>query len=329
MGPETLAQVLQPLRNVFANISCPELLIGLDISDDAAVYQVSEDKAIIQTLDFFTPIVDDPYDFGAIAAANSMSDVYAMGGEVLLALNICGFPCSLPTEVISTILKGGAEKMAEAGAILAGGHTVDDKEPKFGLSVMGVVHPQKILTKSGAQPGDLLILTKPLGVGIITTALKADQAQKNHMEQAVISMKKLNKSAAQLLQAGEVHACTDITGFALLGHTHEMAEKSGVNIQITLEQIPFLNGACEYAKNWLFPAGSNKNEHCYQKEITFADSIEKEMRMLLYTPETSGGLLAAIPKDRLSQLQKDFAAQKESLWVIGEVHEGKGIEVLS
>lgn len=189
MGPETLTQVLRPLQNIFQTKDYPNLLVGLAVSDDAAVYKINNELAVIQTLDFFTPIVDDPYDYGAIAAANSMSDVYAMGGEVVLALNICGFPCSLPPEIITEILRGGAEKVREAGGVIAGGHTVDDKEPKYGLSVLGHVHPDRILTKAAVRPGDLLALTKPLGVGIITTAAKGDAASPSDIAAATDCMK--------------------------------------------------------------------------------------------------------------------------------------------
>ena len=218
MGPEALAQVLRPLQNMFRAEDYPELLVGLEISDDAAVYKINDEVAVIQTLDFFPPVVDDPYDYGAIAAANAMSDVYAMGGEVVLALNICGFPPDLPPDVVTEILRGGAEKVAEAGGIIAGGHTLDDKEPKYGLAVMGFVHPDCVAAKAGARPGDVLILTKPLGVGIITTALKGQVAEPGHVEAAVESMKKLNRRAARLMQSVGVNACTDVTGFALLGH---------------------------------------------------------------------------------------------------------------
>ena len=213
MAPQALAHVLRPLRDLFHAEDYPSLLVGLNVADDAAIYQINEEVAVIQTLDFFTPVVDDPYDYGAIAAANACSDVYAMGGEVVLALNICGFPTTLPPTTISEILRGGAEKVKEAGGVIAGGHTIDDDEPKYGLAVMGLVHPQRILTKGGGQPGDTLLLTKPLGVGIITTAFKADAADPAHLATAVTSMKRLNRRAAQLLREVGLHACTDITGF--------------------------------------------------------------------------------------------------------------------
>lgn len=327
MGPETLAQVLRPLRDLFPAEKYPELLVGLSVSDDAAVYRVDDETAIIQTLDFFTPIVDDPYDYGAIAAANAMSDVYAMGGEVVLALNIAAFPPDLPPDIVSEILRGGAESIAEAGGVLAGGHTIDDEEPKYGLSVMGVVHPDHVWTKAAARPGDVLVLTKPLGVGIITTVLKAGQADPAHVAGAVDSMKKLNREAAQLIQRVGVCAVTDVTGFALLGHGYEMAERSGVRLRFHVDQIPFLDGAREYADMWLFPGGTCDNERAYEHGVTFAPGIEEEVQQLLYTPETSGGLLAAVPPEKLELLTRLFDEAGHPSWVIGEVVEGEGIEV--
>jgi selenide,water dikinase len=329
MGPEALAQVLRPLRDLFPAQQYPELLVGLSVSDDAAVYKLSDEVAIIQTLDFFTPVVDDPYDYGAIAAANAMSDVYAMGGEVVLALNISAFPPDLPPEIVSDILRGGAEKVAEAGGVLAGGHTIDDEEPKYGLSVMGIVHPNRVWTKAAARSGDLLVLTKPLGVGIITTVLKADMAAPAHVTAAVESMKTLNRQAAQIMQQVGVHAVTDVTGFALLGHGYEMAEKSGMLLRFRLKQIPFLEGAREYADMWLFPGGTCNNERAYEHAVTFAAGIEEELQQLLYTPETSGGLLAAVPPDRLETLVARFDAAGHPCWVIGEVVEGDGVEVVA
>jgi selenide,water dikinase len=328
MGPEALAQVLRPLQALFPAEEHPELLIGLAVSDDAAVYRINADVAVIQTVDFFTPVVDDPYDYGAIAAANAMSDVYAMGGEVALALNICGFPPDLPPEITSEILRGGGEKVAEAGGVIAGGHTVDDEEPKYGLSVMGLVHPQHVLTKAGARPGDVLVLTKPLGVGIITTALKGDVTEPEHVTGAVVTMKQLNRQAAQLIQQVGVNACTDITGFALLGHGYEMAEKSDVRFRFRLDQIPFLDGAQTYADMWLFPGGTCNNEQAYEHAVTFDPDIPEEMQQLLYTPETSGGLLVAVPPEKLDHLTGRFAEQGHACWVVGEAIEGRGIEVI-
>ena len=301
--------------------------MGLEVSDDAAVYQINDQVAVIQTLDFFPPVVDDPYDFGAIAAANGMSDVYAMGGEVVLALNICAFPVDLPLEVIAEILRGGAEKVAEAGGVIAGGHTLNDKEPKYGLSVMGLVHPGRVLTKAGARPGDVLVLTKPLGVGIITTALKGQAADPAHVAAAVESMKRLNRQAARVIQQVGVHACTDVTGFALLGHAYEMAEKSGVQLRFHLERLPFLAGALQYAEQQLFPGGTSNNQRAYEHAVRFGPGISEEMQLLLYTPETSGGLLVAVPPERLDTLTGLFADAGHPCWVVGDVVEGEGVKV--
>jgi len=299
------------------------------VSDDAAVYKISDGLAVVQTLDFFPPIVDDPYDFGAIAAANAMSDIYAMGGEVVLALNICAFPADLPPEIITEILRGGAEKVSEAGAVIAGGHTIKDDEPKYGLSVMGLIHPQRILTKAGARPGDALLLTKPLGVGVITTAAKFDKADLAHIAAATESMKKLNREASRLVQKAGVQACTDVTGFALLGHACEMAEKSGVELRVQLSRLPFLDGAKKYAKDWVFPGGTCDNDQCYQQRVCFEPGIPEEIQQLLYTPETSGGLLVSVPREKMGWLLHLFDKAAQPCWEIGEVVEGEGAVVVS
>jgi selenide,water dikinase len=307
----------------------PNLLVGLETGDDAAVYQVSDKLAIIQTIDFFTPVVDDPYEFGAIAAANAMSDVYAMGGEVVLALNVAAFPPSMPAEIISEILRGGAEKVAEAGGVIAGGHTLDDDEPKYGLSVMGFVHPQEIATKVGARPGDVLFLTKPLGVGIITTAAKGGVAEPAHLRGAVEQMLMLNRKAAQLMQQVDFHAVTDITGFALIGHSYEVAELSDVTLRFHIDKLPFLAGANKYAADWLFPGGSSCNKDAYESQVSFASGTPDEIQMLLYTPETSGGLLICVPPDQADQLADLFLSEGQQYWIVGEAVEGPpGIEVV-
>jgi selenide,water dikinase len=327
MGPDALAQVLRPLQGRFLADQFPNLLVGLEVSDDAAVYQVSDDLAVIQTLDFFPPVVDDPYDYGAIAAANAMSDIYAMGGEVLLALNICGFPTDLEAGVVQNILRGGADKVAEAGGVLAGGHTITDKEPKYGLSVMGTIHPDRILTKGGARPGDVLVLTKPLGAGVITTALKRDAAEPDHVAAATASMSKLNRDASRILQQVEVHACTDITGFALLGHGLEMAERSGAQLLIRFAQLPFLPGARRYARAGMFPGGSCRNQDAYAGRVQFPEGLAEDLRMLLFTPETSGGLLAAVSPETLPVLTQIFGEQGVSSWPVGEVRTGQGVTI--
>jgi selenide,water dikinase len=320
MAPDALAQVLRPLADMFQPEQFPQLLVGLgDLRDDAAVYRVSDDQAVIATVDFFTPIVDDPYTYGAIAATNALSDVYAMGGRVIMALNICCLSECLPPEVITEILRGGAEKVAEAGAVLVGGHSVDDREPKYGLVALGFVHPQRIWTKGGAHVGDALVLTKCLGVGIITTVLKAGAAEVEHVNGAVASMLKLNRRAAELLATVDVHACTDVTGFALLGHGSEMAGQSNACLRFNASALPFLPGAQEYADMWLFPGGTARNQQVYAPRVSFADGVAEELQQLLFTPETSGGLLAAIPAAQVPDLQARFQAAGEPLWVIGEV----------
>jgi selenide,water dikinase len=319
--------VLRPLRETFYERDFPNLLVGLDAPDDAAVYQLSEEQALIFTTDFFTPVVDDPYTYGAVAAANAMSDVYAMGGQVVLALSIAAFPPRLPASVISEILRGAAEKVAEAGGVIAGGHTIDDDEPKFGLAVMGTVHPSRVGKKGGARPGDQVLLTKPLGIGIITTAAKGDAADAAHVEGAIQAMLQLNRRAAELAQQVTFHAMTDITGFALLGHSYEMADGSGARLRFFLDRLPFLPGAVDYADMWLFPGGTCNNERTFGAHVTF-HGVEEEMQQLLYTPETSGGLLIALPPADADRLEALYHAAGQAVWRVGEVVEGEGIEVI-
>jgi selenide,water dikinase len=323
-----LAQVLRPLRETFHEEDYPNLLVGLASPDDAAVYQISEDQAVIFTTDFFTPVVDDPYTYGAIAAANAMSDIYAMGGRVVLALSIAAFPPKLATETISEILRGAAEKVAEAGGVIAGGHTIDDDEPKFGLAVMGTIHPKAVGKKGGARPGDRLLLTKPLGVGIITTAAKGDAAESAHLDGAIRTMLELNRQAAELAQQVEFHAMTDITGFALLGHGYEMASQSRVRLRFNVGQLPFLPGAREYADQWLFPGGACNNQRTFEDHISF-NGVEEETQMLLFTPETSGGLLIALAPAEAARLEELCRAAGQAVWHVGDVVEGDGIEIVS
>lgn len=326
MGPLDLHEVLKPLRLA----GHPDLLVGLEASDDAAVYRFG-DRAIVQTLDFFPPVVDDPYTFGAIAAANAMSDVYAMGGEVLLALNIVAFPDTLSAEILSAILQGGADKVAEAGGVIAGGHSVVDKEPKYGLCVTGAVELGAYTTKGGVVPGDLLVLTKPLGVGAITTALKAGKAEEAHVQAAVDSMMTLNRQAARLLKRLGVRACTDITGFGLLGHASEMAEASGVALHFFARDVPLLPGAMEYAEQGILPGGLGRNRAYFLPEreglslVTFGEAVPPVLADLLLDPETSGGLLAAVPAARERDLKAVFEEAGAPYWVIGEARAGRGV----
>ena len=273
------------------------------------------------TTDFFTPVVDDPYDYGAIAAANSLSDVYAMGGKPFLALNVAALPPHLPTEISSEILRGGAEKALEAGVVIAGGHTVQDKEPKYGLMVIGMVEPGRMLAKSGALPGDALFLSKPLGFGTITTALKADKAKPEWIAKAIDWMKQLNRQAGELAQEFGAHACTDITGFSFLGHGWEMARASGVGFDISFDSIPFVDGSKQLAAEWTFPGGAFDNQEFFQQHVEFDQAITDEEKLLLFDPQTSGGLLMAIPEERVEELIKRIKMDKISLWKVGHVVE--------
>jgi selenide,water dikinase len=319
--------VLRPLLETFDETKYPDLLVGLGSPDDAAVYKISEDRALIFTTDFFTPVVDDPYTYGAVAAANAMSDVYAMGGQVILALSIAAFPPKLPAAILGEILRGAAEKVAEAGGVIAGGHTIDDDEPKFGLAVMGTVHPDRVGRKGGAQPGDRLLLTKPLGIGLITTAAKGDAADAAHLTAAIEAMLQLNRQASDLAQQVAFHAMTDITGFALLGHGDEMAQSSGVRLRFFLDRLPFLPGARDYAALWLFPGGTCNNEQTFEAHVTF-HNVPEEMQQLLYTPETSGGLLIALPPAEADRLEGLCRAAGQTVWRVGEVIAGSGVEVV-
>ncbi len=324
MGPATLAQVLRQLPLS----TDPGLLVGLHTADDAAVYKITEDLALIQTVDFFTPIVDDPYVFGQIAAANALSDVYAMGGRPLLALNVACFPNCLPVEVLGEILRGGAEKIKEAGAIIAGGHTVQDDEPKYGLSVVGLAHPREIITNAGARPGDLLILTKPLGTGIICTAIKAEMAPPEASRAAIEQMAALNAKASFVMKEAGAHACTDITGFGLLGHAAEMAAAGGVSLVFHLRTIPLLPGVTELAAMGLIPAGAYHNRDFLNEQVSFDPAIPPERRAILFDPQTSGGLLIAVPEEKVDFLLKRLAEEGiGEARVIGRVAE-KGESLL-
>jgi selenide, water dikinase len=319
--------VLRPIENLFQAADYPDLLVGMDAPDDAAVWRLDEQRALVVTTDFFTPVVDDPYDYGAIAAANSMSDVYAMGGQPFLALNVAALPPDLPPEIGAEIIRGGAEKAREAGVAVAGGHTIQDKEPKYGLIVVGFVDPQRMLTKGGARAGDVLVLTKPLGMGVTTTALKRGAAADEDVAEAVRWMKMLNRTASQLAVEFELKAGTDITGFSLLGHAFEMARGSGTAFRFSYSQIPLLSGARRYADLYTFPGGAADNRLYFQEAVRFSDEIDDPGRMLLFDPQTNGGLLLAVPSARLSDFSARAAALDQPVWVVGEVLAGDGIEV--
>ena len=296
------------------------LIVGIDTSDDAAVYKLNDEMATIQTLDFFTPIVDDPYTFGQIAAANSLSDVYAMGGKPIVALNIVCFPNCLNINILGEILRGGADKVLEAGAVIVGGHTVQDDEPKYGLSVTGIVHPDKVLKNYGAEIGDILILTKPIGLGIINTAIKAKIASKEAYEKAVKVMAYLNKYAGEIITDYNITSCTDITGFSLIGHAYEMAEPSKKTFRIFKDAIPFIKEAKEYASMGLIPAGCYENKR-YLEGKYLLKNVESWMEDILFDPQTSGGLLISCKeKDYIDILTRLEKLEVESA-VIGRVED--------
>lgn len=321
MGPEDLAQVLRHLDNENV-IKDPNLLVGYDKSDDAGVYRISDELALVQTVDFFTPVVDDPYLYGQIAAANALSDVYAMGGKPLTALNIACFSCSLDAGILAQILKGGAQKVKEAGAVLAGGHTVTDNEIKYGLSITGTINPQKLVTNSGARPGDVLILTKPLGAGILTTSFKFDLIDEEELGEAAHVMATLNKAASGAMQKTGVNACTDITGFGLLGHSFEMAEGSGVAIRLESSKIKLMNKVIELIDKDSIPGGAFSNMHYFGKWVDFDTSVAKALRVTLFDPQTSGGLLISVPGSKAGELLEEMKANSvEWAEVIGEVVE--------
>jgi selenide,water dikinase len=289
--------------------------------DNAGVYRLSDDIAIIQTLDFFTPVVDDPFAFGKIAAANALSDVYAMGGRPVTAMNIAGFPSkSLHISVLREILRGGAEKLMEAGAVLIGGHTVDDNELKYGLSVTGIVHPDRLITNGGARPGDRLILTKPLGLGIMTTALKAGRLNRGTVARITSVMTALNDKASRLMQEADAHACTDITGFGLAGHALGMAQNSAAGIRLESSALPILTGAPEFAAQGLYPGGLHKNREFYSSQVRVARGLPEYISDIVFDPQTSGGLLISIAPDRAPVLLRSLKeAGVADAAIVGEV----------
>lgn len=325
IGPETLTQILGKLPK----ISDPRLLVGVDTSDDAAVLQISENTALIQTLDFFTPVVDDPYTFGQVAAANALSDVYAMGGKPLSALNIVGFPKDLDIEILGEILRGGCDKVLEAGALLAGGHSILDNEPKYGLSVSGLVHPEKIWTNVGMKAGDVLLLTKPLGTGILNTCMKEDLLDQETYEALVESMTMLNRYAAEIVIENEIKpsACTDITGFGLLGHLYEMVGESGLKVRLDFSKVPLLAQAAEFANMGIVPAGTYRNSAYTKQSVYFGEQLPDYAMDVLFDPQTSGGLLLSLTKsdaERLYPIMKNEL--KLPISIIGEVYESEALK---
>lgn len=301
IGPGVLAEVVGRLPSAVDK----NLMVGVETADDAAVYRVSDEVALIQTVDFFPPMVDDPYTFGQIAAANALSDVYAMGGEPRLALNVVAFPNCLGAEVLGEILAGGASKVQEAGAVLAGGHSINDEEPKYGLCVSGFVHPDRIWKNGGAQAGDVLLLTKPLGVGLINTAVKAGMASAEAEKKAVESMSCLNKMAMEVLREAEVHSCTDVTGFGLTGHALETARASKASLVIETKKLEVLPDALFYASMGLVPEGTYRNKEFNKKDVRIEEQVGEALEDLVFDPQTSGGLLVSLPgRDAETVLRK-------------------------
>ncbi|MFC4103666.1 selenide, water dikinase SelD [Paenibacillus xanthanilyticus] len=317
IGPADLMEVIRSLPPATPN---PDLLVGLDTSDDAGVYRLNDELALVQTVDFFTPIVDDPYSFGQIAAANAISDIYAMGGKPLTVLNIVAFPIStLDKSILADILRGAGDKVREAGATLVGGHSIDDKEPKFGMAVTGLIHPGQVKTNAGAQPGDKLILTKPIGVGILMTSIKKDQLSPEEVARVTNVMATLNKTAAEVMSAYDVHACTDVTGFGLLGHASEMAKGSGVGLRIAKERVPLLPRVRELAEQGFVPGGTKNNFSHVGGSVTFPEDMDQIDRYILCDAVTSGGLLIAVQAEQADRMLAQMIERGVEAALIGEV----------
>lgn len=327
---EMLVDVINPFGSMFNQKNFPNLLIGLEEADDAAVYKLSDELALVFTTDFFPPIFDDPYTYGAIAAANSISDIYAMGGKPLIALNIADMPTDLPPEVISEIFRGGAEKAAEAGIPIAGGHTVRDKEPKYGLAVVGTINPNHIIRKSALKPGDIMVYTKPVGFGLIATSAKAGLVEEKDLSVVIKWMETLNQKASELALDFDVISGTDVTGFSLLGHSCEMIQygKSGIGITYHYDKIPFVPNYEKFMEMELFPAGAVENQKFYQKYTHFSEKISEDQQMMLFDPQTSGGLLLGVNPQKIDTFMEKAAQIDQPAWIIGEASEGNHIEIL-
>lgn len=306
--------------------------MGFNTADDAAVYRLTKDLAVVETVDFFPPVVDDPFAFGQIAAANALSDIWAMGARPLFALNLVGFPKELPMEILGRILAGGQDKADEAGVPILGGHTIQDPEPKYGMAVTGVVHPKKILTNAGAKPGDVLLLTKPLGSGIATTAIKRGMATPALIASVTELMSRLNKGAGEVLASGKfrVNALTDVTGFGLLGHLYEMMAGAKVRAQLFIEAIPMLQGVPDLARQNVLPGGTRANLEYVQTNVTWPEGLPEDAKFILADAQTNGGLLASIPKKDLAKAERAFSRARIDAAIIGEVRRGKpGIDVVA
>ena len=322
-GAKVGAGVLSKLLQDIKVHSDPNLLVGFDHSDDASVYKISDDLALVQTVDFFPPIADDPYLFGQIAATNALSDVYAMGGEPKLCLNIMAVPEKMPMEAVHDILRGGYDKVYEAGALITGGHSIHDDEPKYGLAVTGFVHPDRVLTNSGARPGDVLFLTKPLGIGILSTAAKADMVSEAGLKRMFELMTTLNRSARDVMVRYDVHACTDVTGFGLMGHSCEMAQGSGCTLHLQTGKIPYHPEALEMAEMGLIPAGAYRNRDFAEHAAEVRGDVSRAMQDILYDPQTSGGLLIAVDERDGETLLRELRSVIPAASDIGYVTEAE------
>jgi len=325
VGPGELGEILCQIPS----FDHPNLLVSGATMDDAGVYKLDSETALVQTVDYFTPMVDDPYIFGQVAAANALSDVYAMGGEPLTAMNITAFPTNcLSLDILREILTGGAEKVREAGAVIVGGHTIEDKEPKYGLAVTGLVHPDKIAGNSGAKPGDVVVLTKPLGTGIIATAIKGEIASPEAVKKAVENMTELNKTAAQTMQKIGVHGCTDVTGFGFLGHAWEICAASGVTMEVESSLIPLLPDVFDLANMGIVPAGAKANLKYLQDKVEF-EGVSDTLQDILADPQTSGGLLITLPEDKGLQLIRELRNRGVlEANIIGTITESKSPKVI-
>lgn len=303
-------------------------MVGFETNDDAGVFRLTPELALVQTVDFFTPMVDDPYAFGAIAAANALSDVYAMGGTPVTALNVLAFPTkTLPPEMLAEILKGGHDKATEAGVSILGGHTVEDDVPKYGMAVTGTVHPERVITNAGGRVGDRLLLTKPLGVGIYTTAIKSGLLSDEETRAVCAQMATLNKAAGEVMARRGAHACTDVTGFGLLGHLHEMVKGSGVGAEISYAAVPVLPRALELAREDEVPGGSKRNLSYLKEHLRIDASLDEAQQLVLADAQTSGGLLMAVAAEEAEVMMADLKAAGVSVWAIGRLIEGSGITV--
>lgn len=327
LGPQELAQALCCFTSDASGVGKDDVLVGLYPPDDALVYKLDDERALIQTLDFFPPIVDDPYTYGAIAAANATSDVYAMGGEVLWALNIVAFPESLPIRVLSLILQGGADKILEAGGFVGGGHSIRADEPKYGMCVTGLVNPHFVWRKAGARKGDVLFLTKPLGTGLIIAAAKQGSVRPSHLEGAIASMMLLNRDATRCLRHFNPSAVTDITGFGILGHAFEMATQSQVCFELCATALPVLDGAMEYAQAGIRTSAHLRNKAYLDGKVETDSTIDVGLEAILFDPQTSGGLLIAVEQEQVAQVSDYFSANSLPIWRIGEVRDGYGVVV--